>query len=215
MSVPIIYDSCLSDEALDSAITDYLKVTAENERLERELAAHQADQQAKLDAAVAAGDTYVVEEKEIEKLDFQPFNCVQKKFLICFDTMGQDCEIPEENRRAVLETVQIFREQWERAEVECLTQDRDRRIELMNRDPAIETELQDKISEVINKAVEDVLNVEPVEGAPPVDEEQKQLDLSNLRLTTQSDMFKPKKGLLYDSIAEIANLHVIKMPRIV
>lgn len=43
MSVPIIYDSCLSDEALDSAITDYLKVTAENERLDRELAAHNAD----------------------------------------------------------------------------------------------------------------------------------------------------------------------------
>jgi hypothetical protein len=37
MSVPICYESCLSDEALDSAITDFLKVTAENERLEKEL----------------------------------------------------------------------------------------------------------------------------------------------------------------------------------
>jgi len=166
---------------------------------------------------VAAGDTYVWEEKEIEKLDFQPFNCTQKKFVICIDTMGQDCEIEDAARRQVLETVQIFKEQWERAEVQCLTQDRDRRIELMSRDPQVEADLQEKVAEVINKAVEDVLNVEQPEQpeGKVVDEEQKQLELSNLRLTTQSEMFKPKDGLLYESIAEIAHLHVVKMPRIV
>ena len=75
MSIPIIYESCLSDEALDAAITDYLKVTAENERLERELAAHNAEQQSRMDHAVANGETYEWENKEIEKLDYQPFNC--------------------------------------------------------------------------------------------------------------------------------------------
>lgn len=127
-----------------------------------------------MDAAVANGETYVMEEKEVEKLDFQPFNCIQKKFVICIDTMGQDCEISEDKRREILECVQVFREQWERAEVQCLTQDRDRRIELLNRDPAIEQELQERVTEIVNKAVEDVLNVEkPEESEPPkpVDEE--------------------------------------------
>jgi len=88
MSIPICYESCLSDEALDSAITDYLKVTAENERLEKELEQHEAEQAVKADTAAANGEEYVKEEKIIEKLDFQPFNCVTKKFLICIDTMG-------------------------------------------------------------------------------------------------------------------------------
>jgi len=141
MSVPIIYESCLSDEALDSAITDYLKITAENERLEKELEIHEAEQQQKADTAAANGETYEKEVREIEKMDLQPFNCIQKKFLICIDTMGQDCEISEDKRRAVLETINIFRAQWERSEVMCLTHDRDRRIELMSRDPQIEAEI--------------------------------------------------------------------------
>lgn len=88
MSVPIIYESCLSDEALDSAISDYLKVTAENERLEKELEIHDADQQIKADAAAANGEAFEKEVREIEKLEFQPFNSSQKNFLICIDTMG-------------------------------------------------------------------------------------------------------------------------------
>jgi hypothetical protein len=47
MSVPLIYQSCLSDEALDAAIADHQRVTAENERFKQELAAHDAEQAAK------------------------------------------------------------------------------------------------------------------------------------------------------------------------
>jgi len=69
MSVPIIYDSCLSDEALDSAITDYLKVTAENERLDKELEIHEADQQQKADTAAANGEAYEKEVREVEHME--------------------------------------------------------------------------------------------------------------------------------------------------
>ena len=37
MAVPIIYNSVLSDEALDAAIIDYQKVTAENAKLQHDL----------------------------------------------------------------------------------------------------------------------------------------------------------------------------------
>lgn len=86
--------------------------------------------------------------------------------------MGQDCEITDDKRRQVLETIQIFRQQWERAEVQCLTADRDRRIELMQRDPQVEAEIQERATETINKAVEDLLAIELPEGTV-VDEEQK------------------------------------------
>jgi len=54
-----------------------------------------------------------------------------------------------------LQTVQVFRQQWERAEVSCLTADRNRRIELFHKDPQIEFDLNEKVSEIIAKAVED------------------------------------------------------------
>lgn len=160
MSIPLVYDSCLSDESLDSAITDYLRVTQENEKNQRELDTHNADQQIKADAAAAAGEPYEWEHKEIEKIDCQIFNSVEKKFVVCIDTMGQDREIPDEHRREVLKTIKIFIEQWERAETECLTHDRDTRIELMSRDTQIESDLQEKVTEIINKAVEDLLAIE-------------------------------------------------------
>lgn len=149
MSVPIIYNSCLSDEALDAAIADHQKVTAENEKLNKELLAHEHDQQAKLDAAIAAGETYEKEVKVIEEVPLQPFQVQQNKFVVCLDTMGQDCELTDDQRRFVLQTVQVFREQWERAEVQCLTKDRDLKIELLARDPQLEADLQEKIGEII------------------------------------------------------------------
>lgn len=80
--------------------------------------------------------------------------------------MGQDCEISDDLRRFVLQTVQVFKEQWERAERENLTQDRDCRIEIINRDPQLEIENKEKVDEVIQKAVEEMLAVEePAEGA--------------------------------------------------
>jgi len=40
MAVPIIYESCLSDEALESAIADYHKVVMANEHIEKEYIRH-------------------------------------------------------------------------------------------------------------------------------------------------------------------------------
>jgi hypothetical protein len=43
----------------------------------------------------------------------------------------------------------VFREQWERAERENLTKDRDFRIALLNRDPQIEIDIKDKVDEIV------------------------------------------------------------------
>ncbi len=68
--------------------------------------------------------------------------------------------------------MQQFKIDWERAETECLTLDRDLRIEIMNRDPNLETEIREKVDELIQKAAEDFMTAE----VPPetvVDEEVK------------------------------------------
>lgn len=77
-----------------------------------------------------------------------------------------------------------------------------------------EAALNEKVNEVINKAVEDLLAVEVPEDAPPVDEELRQLEVSNLRLTTQARMFVPD-GDLHEVTDIISSYHTIKMPRII
>lgn len=133
--------------------------------MKKDLETFTNEQDSKHEAAIIAGETYEKEVKELEQVNCSPFNSTQSKFVVCIDTMGQDCEISDEHRRFVLKTVQAFREQWERAEEECLTQDRDRKIELINRDPQIELDLKEKVEELVAQAVEKALAVEePAEG---------------------------------------------------
>ena len=128
MAVPLIYDACLNDEALEVAVADFQRVTAENERLKADLQAHDHEQTARYEAAVSAGEHYEKEVKELVQVEFQPFKTVESKFIVCLDTMGQDCEISEQHRRWVLNTIRTYCAEWERSERENLTMDRDRRV---------------------------------------------------------------------------------------
>lgn len=43
MAVPLVINSCLNDKALDEAIKEMHRVTAENQKLRAEYAAHEAE----------------------------------------------------------------------------------------------------------------------------------------------------------------------------
>jgi len=60
--------------------------------------------------------------------------------VVCMDTLGQDRELTEQQKRFVLETVRSFQLAWESSEVRALTNDRDRKIEQMKVDPTAEQE---------------------------------------------------------------------------
>ena len=51
--------------------------------------------------------------------------------MLCLDTLGQDRQFSDDEKRFVLETVTAYRECWEKQEEYCLTADRDRKLELM------------------------------------------------------------------------------------
>lgn len=55
--------------------------------------------------------------------------------MICIDTMGQDREITDEQKKFTLETVERFIEIWEQEERVALEADRDRRLEALETDP--------------------------------------------------------------------------------
>jgi hypothetical protein len=122
MAIPLIYKSCMSEEALDEAITDWIDVqkrTAEQDakkiEWEEEQAANKAD----------GADAGPVEPEEPwEDIQAKPFITSEQKFVICIDTLGQDRELSDEQKRFALKTAQDFKDAWEKFEKEKVEQDR-------------------------------------------------------------------------------------------
>lgn len=73
-------------------------------------------------------------------IEYADFISSEQKYVICLDTMGQDRPFTDEQKRFVLNVVQKFRENWERAEKASLVADRDAKIASMQKEPAIEQE---------------------------------------------------------------------------
>lgn len=55
--------------------------------------------------AARSGDPFDEEEKEFPLEEVKPFQSSDEKFVICLDTLGQDREFTNDQRRFVLETV--------------------------------------------------------------------------------------------------------------
>lgn len=77
--------------------------------------------------------------------------------MLCVDTLGQDRELSEVDRRLALETVQNFKRIWEQTEVENLTRDRNRKIEIMEIDREFLDHESQKLLEEEDKHIEEVL----------------------------------------------------------
>jgi hypothetical protein len=73
MAVPLCYQSCLSDDALEAATTDYQDVVARKQELQKEIDIFEDEQVQKKDAAEAAGEPFEAEEREWPEIDFAPF----------------------------------------------------------------------------------------------------------------------------------------------
>jgi hypothetical protein len=88
MAVPLIYQSCLSDEALEAAVADYQDVTARKAELQKEVDQHEEEQAARKDAAEQSGEQFEAEERDCPVIEFADFICQEQKFVVCLDTMG-------------------------------------------------------------------------------------------------------------------------------
>jgi len=68
MAVPLVYRSCLSDEALEALVADSLAVQIQRDEQTKEIDAWNMDQHLKKETAAALGELYEVEEKEWPEL---------------------------------------------------------------------------------------------------------------------------------------------------
>jgi hypothetical protein len=53
---------------------------------------------------------------------------------VCIDTLGQDRELTDDEKRFVLNTVKNYKMTWEKTEQENLMKDRDRKLRIMDLD---------------------------------------------------------------------------------
>jgi len=79
----------------------------------------------------------------------------EQKFVVSIDTLGQDNDLSDDQKRTALETVLKFKETWEQFEADQLTKDRDNRMAFSVSDKEWAAENVEKIKEEEDKFVEE------------------------------------------------------------
>lgn len=88
MAIPITYESCLTDEALESAVADYTDVQTRREAQDKERSQFEEEQKAARESKAANGETFDEEERTWEEIEFAPFQTHQEQYVVCLDTLG-------------------------------------------------------------------------------------------------------------------------------
>ena len=88
MAVPLVYENCLTDNALDSAVEDMLAVTTANDVILKEKAAYMEELENRKQEALRNGEPFDEEEREFVLEEIKPFLSSEEKFVVCLDTMG-------------------------------------------------------------------------------------------------------------------------------
>ena len=88
MAIQLEYESCLYEEAFDSALNNYNLVN--NQRLQQEEEKRTfEEQQADLEAEkLEAGEEFVRETRNWQEFNYAQFKTRKKQFVVCLDTMG-------------------------------------------------------------------------------------------------------------------------------
>ena len=95
MAVPLVYNSCLSDEALEAFIADTLSTNLQKEEQEKERETWEADQGSRRSLAEANLEVFEEEEKKWDEITRQPLITQEVRFVVCLDTLGQDRELTD------------------------------------------------------------------------------------------------------------------------
>lgn len=88
MAIPLEYNSCLSEKALDQAILDYnsyMKAVQEQDRQKKEW---DEETERIKEEKERAGESFFAEEREWPVIEEKPFMTKLKKFIVGLDTLG-------------------------------------------------------------------------------------------------------------------------------
>ena len=83
MAVPLVYNSCLFNEALEEAVENYQVVQKEREEQEKLRAEKEEGKEGKEE-----GGEVENEEPSFKEIEFEPFKTFKEEYVICLDTLG-------------------------------------------------------------------------------------------------------------------------------
>lgn len=190
MAVPLVYNSCLSENALDTAIANWAEVSKEIEQQEKDKAEYDEQMAQEKEEKIRAGEAWNPEEKVWPELKAAPFITQELKFAVCIDTLGQDRDLTDDQRRFILETTQKFYQTWDKFESEKLLIDRDNRMKFNVDDKEWLSENFDKLKDEEDKFVDDKIAAVEEEF---VDDDHKSLVSNKFRLEFQALIFKERE----------------------
>ena len=88
MAVPLCYNSCLFDEALEAAVHDKIDCMRRVEEQTKERTEYYDGFNARKETALANGEPFEEEEREWEVIDVKPFITQEEKWVVMLDTLG-------------------------------------------------------------------------------------------------------------------------------
>lgn len=186
LAVPLEYNSSLSQRALDQSIVDYQQYVKNVEELEKAKKEWDDESEKIREEKEKLGEPYEYEPRTWPVIKEKPFLTKQRRYVVCLDTMGQDREFTDQERRFALETVTAFASIWEKREEENLTKDRNARLHLQELDKefaeGLAARLQEEEDDFVKEHIHMLLN--PATSGVVASEEAPAGDLPKSRAAT-------------------------------
>ena len=169
LAIKLEYDSCLFEDALNTAVVDYIEVKQRQKEQDEEK--KQYYEKLEEEKADQDEDQPTREERKWEDIRPQPFKTEKVSFVVCLNTLGQDREFTQEEKKLALRTVRDYKETWEKIEKSNLEQDILRRIKTIQRDKEYKENHEAIDAQALEKQVEEAFI--PKEGEEVLDEDAK------------------------------------------
>ena len=131
LAIRLEYNSCLSVEAYNDGIKDALNCRERMKEQEEARREHEEKEKERKDQCEAEDQPYERDEGSWPEIVSKPFSTSKVQYVVCLNTLGQDREFTAEQISFALDTVKLYRDEWERIETENLRKDIDRKLDNM------------------------------------------------------------------------------------
>jgi hypothetical protein len=88
MCVPLSYSSCLFEDALDLAVSDFLETQRNREEQEKAKQEYEEEVERERVEKERVGEIYEQEAREWEQITEKQFETVMQNYVVCLDTLG-------------------------------------------------------------------------------------------------------------------------------
>ncbi|KAM3142503.1 hypothetical protein pb186bvf_005405 [Paramecium bursaria] len=129
-ALSITYNTVILETSFDQGIEALIAYNKAKEIQDAE----KAQKEAEFEERAENDDPQIIEQERqnylagLEKLNEPVFQTQKKELVLCMDTLGQDREIPQNEREEIFNLAGILTKSWELAEIAALQSDIDRQI---------------------------------------------------------------------------------------